>query len=232
MKKAILFCSMIGLLTAFSLTGCSGEGSNPAGTVPEVTEEAEETTEDEAETEQGEETAEEPEVTVEVTEEPEVLNPEEVTEESKEETEQEQPEAADGLDFEELYQQGMNSFTEAGVEAPILFPETDIAYLENFYPGISYANIKQIYAAMAPVPNAPSEIVMVEVADGTDVAAIRDILHERIIERANDEMLPEEAAAWEKNGIVTIQDNYIFMAVLPNGYEIPEEFILEHNPFK
>ena len=53
-----------------------------------------------------------------------------------------------------------------------LLPETDIEYLENFYPGIGYANIKQIYVAMASVTNALMEIALVEVADSSDVAAI------------------------------------------------------------
>lgn len=132
-----------------------------------------------------------------------------------------------GMNLEELFQQGMDSYAEKDMEPPVLFPETDIEYLESFYPGISYANIKQIYVAMAPVTNAPMEIALVEVADGSDVAAIRDIFQERIDARANDTTYPEESAVWKKNGIVTIRDHYIFMAVMTDDYGIPEEFILD-----
>ena len=131
------------------------------------------------------------------------------------------------INLEELFQKGMDSYAEKNVEPPVLFPETDIEYLESFYPGISYVNMKQIYVAMAPVTNAPMEIALVEVADDSDVAAVRDIFQERIDARANDESYPEEAAVWKKNGIVTIRGNYIFMAVMTDDYGIPEEFILD-----
>ena len=87
--------------------------------------------------------------------------------------------------------------------------------------------MKQIYVAMAPVTNAPMEIALVEVADDSDVAAVRDIFQERIDARANEEAYPEEAAVWKKNGIVTIRGNYIFMAVMTDDYGIPGEFILD-----
>lgn len=148
-----------------------------------------------------------------------------VTEEA--DTTEEMDTADEELTLEELFQKGMDSYAEKNIEPPVLFPETDIAYLENFYPGISYANIKQIYVAMAPVTNAPMEIALVEVADGSDVAAIRDIFQERIDERANDTAYPEESAIWKKNAKVTIRGNFIFMAVMTDDYGIPEEFILD-----
>ena len=58
---------------------------------------------------------------------------------------------------------------ELGEEAPVLFPETDIEYLNQFYPGIADIELKQFSAGMAPVTNAPFEIFLVEVADGADV---------------------------------------------------------------
>ena len=147
--------------------------------------------------------------------------------EEKEDTSTDSSAAEGEINLEELFQQGMDSYAEKDMEPPVLFPETDIEYLESFYPGISYANIKQLYIAMAPVTNAPMEIALVEVADGSDVAAIRDIFQERIDARANDTTYPEESAVWKKNGIVTIRGNYIFMAVMTDDYGIPEEFILD-----
>lgn len=131
------------------------------------------------------------------------------------------------MNLEEVFQKGMDSYAEKNIEAPILFPETDMEYLENFYPGLSYANIKQMYIAMAPVTNAPMEVAMIEVGDGTDIPMIRDIFTERIQERSNDTGYPEESAVWKNNAKVTIRGNFVFMAVMPDHYGIPEEFILE-----
>ena len=40
-------------------------------------------------------------------------------------------------DLETLYNQGMEVLAQMGDEAPILFPETNIDYINNFYPGIA-----------------------------------------------------------------------------------------------
>ena len=135
--------------------------------------------------------------------------------------------AEEEMDLEELFQKGMDSYAEKNMEPPVLQLKTDILELENFYPGISYANIKQMYIAMAPDTVSPTEIALVEVADGSDVAAIRDIFQERIDARANDTAYPETSSVWEKNGIVSIEGHYIFMAVMTDDYGIPQEFILE-----
>ena len=136
-------------------------------------------------------------------------------------------EEIEDINLEELFQKGMDSYAEKNVDPPVLFPETDLEYLENFYPGISALNIKQIYVAMAPVTNAPMEIALVEVAEDSDVEVIRDIFQKRIDERSNDTTYPEESAVWKKNGIVTIRGNYVYMAVMTDDYGIPNEFILD-----
>lgn len=136
-------------------------------------------------------------------------------------------EVVEDWNLEELFQKGMDSYAEKEIEPPVLFPETDLGYLENFYPGISNANIKQICVAMAPVTNAPMEIALVEVAEESDVEVVRDIFQARIDERANDTTYPEDAGVWKKNGIVTVKGNYVFMAVMTDDYGIPEEFILD-----
>ena len=131
------------------------------------------------------------------------------------------------MNLEELFQKGMDSYVGKDIEPPVLFPETDLEYLENFYPGISKVNMKQFCIAMAPVTNSPMEVALVEVEDSSDVATIRDIFQKRIDERANDTTYPEESGVWKKNGIVTVRGNYIFMAVMTDDYGIPEEFILD-----
>lgn len=131
------------------------------------------------------------------------------------------------LNLEELFQEGMDSYVAKGLEAPVLFPEADPGYLENFYPGIGNIAFKQIYVAMAPVTNAPMEIALVEVEEASDVEVIRNIFQERIDSRANDSSYPEESAVWKRNGIVTTSGNYVFMAVMTDDYGIPDVFILD-----
>ena len=131
------------------------------------------------------------------------------------------------LNLEELFQEGMDSYTAKGLEPPVLFPEADPGYLENFYPGIGNIIFKQIYVAMAPVTNAPMEIALVEVEEASDVEVIREIFQDRIDSRADDSAYPEESAVWKKNGIVTTSGNYVFMAVMTDDYGIPDVFILD-----
>ena len=208
MKKMVV-CLLLSCMVAFTFVGCSNnssgkeEGDTNISTENESTEESEKpnSTEESENVENTENEGTENEST-------ESINLEEMT-------------------LEELYQKAMDSYASKNIEPPFLFPETDVEYLENFYPGISYANIKQIYVAMAPVTNAPMEIALVEVADSSDVAAIRDIFTERIEERSKDTTYPEESATWKKNAKVTIRGNYIFMVVMTDDYGIPEEFILD-----
>ena len=63
-------------------------------------------------------------------------------------------------DLETLYNQGIEVLNQMGDDAPILFPETDVNYLENFYHGLADVELKQLYAGVAPVTNAPFEIIL------------------------------------------------------------------------
>ena len=83
-------------------------------------------------------------------------------------------------DLETLYNQGMEVLSQMGDDAPILFPETDVNYLENFYPGLAAVELKQLYAGVAPVTNAPFEIILVEVANEADVQTVLDIFQARV----------------------------------------------------
>ena len=130
-------------------------------------------------------------------------------------------------DLETLYNQGMEVLAQMGPNAPILFPETNIDYLNEFYPGIADIEMKQFYAGVAPVTNAPFEIVLVEVADKADVAAVREIFQGRVDRESDDTAYPENAEAWINNCKITSRGNYIFLAVLMEPCEIPAEFILD-----
>jgi hypothetical protein len=134
---------------------------------------------------------------------------------------------AEPLDLEKLYHQGMEVLAQMGDEAPILFPETNIDYLNEFYPGLADIELKQLYAGVAPVTNAPFEIILVEVADEADVPTMLEIFHARMDKESDDSTYPENAEAWINNCKITSRGCYVFLAVLMDPCEIPAEFILD-----
>ena len=69
-----------------------------------------------------------------------------------------QQDSVEPMNLEELYNQGMEVLAQLGSDAPILFPETNIDYLNEFYHGLADIELKQFYAGVAPVTNAPFEI--------------------------------------------------------------------------
>ena len=130
-------------------------------------------------------------------------------------------------DLETLYNQGIEVLNQMGDDAPILFPETDVNYLENFYPGLAAVELKQLYAGVAPVTNAPFEIILVEVANEADVQTVLDIFQARVDRESGDSTYPENAEAWMNKCRITNRGNYVFLAVLMGSYEIPAQFILD-----
>ncbi len=131
------------------------------------------------------------------------------------------------FDLATLYDTGMARFEGGEVEPPFLFPEANLEYLNNFYPGIMDVALTQHFFAMAPVTNAPLEIAMVEVTDKKDVSTVRDIFQARVDLMSDDTAYPEESGIWKKNARVTTRGNYVFLAVLTDDYVIPAEFILD-----
>ena len=130
-------------------------------------------------------------------------------------------------DLETLYNQGMEVLSQMGEEAPILFPETDVNYLDNFYQGLAAVELKQLYAGVAPVTNAPFEIILVEVANEADVQTVLDIFQARVDRESGDSTYPENAEAWMNECRITSRGNYVFLAVLMGSAEIPSQFILD-----
>ena len=130
-------------------------------------------------------------------------------------------------DLETLYHQGVEKLAEMGPNAPVLFPETNIGYLNQFYPGLADIELKQLFAGVAPVTNAPFEIILVEVADEADVPTVMEIFQARADRESDDSAYPENAEAWINNCKITSRGNYVFLAVLMDPCEIPAEFILD-----
>ncbi|MBQ2776366.1 MAG: DUF4358 domain-containing protein [Peptococcaceae bacterium] len=130
------------------------------------------------------------------------------------------------INLQERYEQGIASLNDTSADPPVLFPETNIDYFEAFYPGIGAIEMKQFYAGVAPVTNAPFEVILVEVANADDVQEMIDIFQNRADRASKDEAYPENAAAWLNEVKITSRDNYVFLAVLMNN-KVPAEFILD-----
>lgn len=141
-------------------------------------------------------------------------------------TEPTQP-VAEQIDLEALYNQGVEVLAQLGPNAPVLFPETNIGYLNQFYQGLADIELKQLYAGVAPVTNAPFEIILVEVADEADVPKVIEIYQSRVDKETGDTSYPENAEAWMNNCKITSRGCYVFLAVLMKPCEIPAEFILD-----
>ena len=110
---------------------------------------------------------------------------------------------------------------------PETVPETDVNYLAEFYPGLADLELKQLYAGIAPVTNAPFEIILVEVANEADVQTVLDIFQARADRESDDSTYPENAEAWMNNCRITSRGCYVFLAVLMDPCEIPAQFILD-----
>ena len=80
---------------------------------------------------------------------------------------------------------------------------------------------------MAPVTNAPFEIILVEVANEADVQTVLDIFQARVDRESGDSTYPENAEAWMNECRITSRGNYVFLAVLMGSAEIPRQFILD-----
>ena len=130
-------------------------------------------------------------------------------------------------DLEILYHQGVEKLAEMGPKAPVLFPETNIDYLNQFYPGLADIELKQLFAGVAPVTNAPFEIILVEVVDEADVPTVMEIFQARADRESDDSAYPENAEAWMNNCRITSRGNSVFLAVLMGSAEIPAQFILD-----
>ena len=97
----------------------------------------------------------------------------------------------------------------------------------SLYVGIADIELKQFYAGVAPVTNAPFEIILVEVANAEDVPTVLEIFQARVDRETDDTAYPENAEAWLNNCKITSRGNYVFLAVLMGSCEIPAEFILD-----
>lgn len=125
------------------------------------------------------------------------------------------------LDLEAIYQSILDAQGDAAEEIAML-PESSPEIIESFYAGIGDIELNQEVLYMHPVTGAPTEVMLVEVANADDVQAVVDIFNARIEMGANDEFYPDNAAGWQNNAQVQTDGNFVAMIVLPDEFTIPE----------
>lgn len=109
----------------------------------------------------------------------------------------------------------------------VLMPEENTDAIEALYPGLTAAASKQLVVYLPPVVGNACEVVLAEAASSTDAETIRSILQKRVDDAANDTTYPENAEGWKNRAVVTVNENYVVMAVLPEGTELPAAFRAE-----
>lgn len=86
--------------------------------------------------------------------------------------------------------------------------------LDGFYPGLSAVSTKQLHVYMPMMSGVPYELVLVEVANASDVETVKAIMQARIdTETANQMNYPMVIENWELNSRIAVNGNYIMMAV-------------------
>ena len=114
----------------------------------------------------------------------------------------------------------------SGRKNVIMFPES-LDFMASYCPGIEAYSYKQSVIYLHPVTGNACEVLLFELENSEDAAAVRDILQSHVDERADDTGYPETAAQWKNNARVTSSGSFVFLAVLPDAYELPAQFVLE-----
>lgn len=109
-------------------------------------------------------------------------------------------------------------------EDVILLPEENHETIESLYPGLTAVATKQLVVYLPPVAGNACELVMAEAASPADAETVRGILQARVDSAANDTVYPDNAEGWKNGAVVTVNGNYVVMAVLPSGVEMPAAF--------
>lgn len=160
-----------------------------------------------------------PEPTAEPTVEPTAEPTVEPTSEPTNEKEGKKPEPGTALS---TFYQAVIDMQPADADPLIMFEENNPGLIGSFYPGLDAIELSQEAYYMPPIATHPCEIVLVEVANSTDVRKVADIFQARIDNGADDTTYPESAAGWAKFAEVHKSGNFVCMIVLPEGYVIPE----------
>ena len=142
-------------------------------------------------------------------------------------TESEEP--AFGADLAEFY----NKIMAAAEEGPFMMDvAAEAEMLEATYPGLKDIQTKQLVAFTPAMSAVAIEFAFVEVANASDVEAVKTIFQTRIDNQvAGGAWYPETIEGWQNNSEIVVIDNYVCLFVCPekdgmieafrNGTEVP-----------
>lgn len=86
--------------------------------------------------------------------------------------------------------------------------------VEAFFPGLMDIETKQLVISTPMISAVPVEVVMVEVANASDVETVKGILQARIDYQINGgAWYPETTEGWEKHSEIVVIDNYVCLFV-------------------
>ncbi len=132
------------------------------------------------------------------------------------------PVAESTLDLEVVYQSLLNMQAGTGLDALVMFKETDPNLLNQLYAGLADVRLKQQVVYMAPVTGYACEVMLVEAVNEADMQKVEEVFNNRIsigIESNGD---ADNGEVWQRNARVQVFGNYAAMIVLPDGYLIPD----------
>ena len=103
-----------------------------------------------------------------------------------------------------------------------MLPEETPDIIGYYYGGLNDIELKQQVLYMHPVTGAPTEVMLVEVANADDVKAVEDIFNARIAIGAADDFIPENAEGWKNNAQVQTSGNYVALICMPDCCTFPD----------
>ena len=134
-----------------------------------------------------------------------------------------------GADLAEFY----NKIMAAAEEGPFMMDiAAEAEMLEMTYPGLKDIQTKQLVAFTPAMSAVAIEFAFVEVANASDVDAVKTIFQTRIDNQVNGgAWYPETIEGWQNNSEIVVIDNYVCLFVcaekdgmidaLRNGTEVP-----------
>lgn len=129
--------------------------------------------------------------------------------------------SSESLDLEAVYQ-ALLDVQDAPEEEYVMLPEDTPEIIGYYYGGLSNIELKQQVLYMHPVTGAPTEVMLVEVANSEDVETVEDIFNARIAIGAADDFIPENAEGWENNAQVQTSGNYVALICMADCCTIPD----------
>lgn len=136
----------------------------------------------------------------------------------------EKKEPAAEVDLQAVYDAAAAAIDSGDV---VLFQEQDPQMINSVYEGLGDITCRQMVIALPPVLGAACEVAMVETTTAADAEAVRAIFQARIDSMANDTAYPDNAKGWKNGAHLTVNGNFVVLAVMPEGVELPAAFLGE-----